>query len=88
MEIAKPSVTVFPNPVSNGQMNIKYELTQDTKAHFALFDQMGRLVRESQGEVDGIGSYQMTKSIDAPVGIYFLRASFGKETITEKVIFQ
>lgn len=85
----EPLVTVFPNPVANGQMNIKYELPEDTgNIHFALYDKTGRLVREWQGEGNDAGSYQLSKNINTTAGIYFLRASFGKQVITEKVIFQ
>jgi hypothetical protein len=76
---------IAPNPTT-GLLIIKLKLNQARKVAFEIIDNTGRNVYDEEG-VSITGSH--TKRLDLtgkPQGIYYLKATIGNKTITEKIV--
>lgn len=78
---------VFPNPTDGRfQLNLAYDGQEKVSAK--IFDITGKLVKDITGDLV-IGKESVTAEVELQTpraGIYFLRITIGRSTITKKVI--
>jgi|GEM_PF-1767054 len=64
---------VFPTPAT-GRVNIRYELPKDGPVQLALYDAVGRLVRQLEDSESNAGPHNLQVDIQTlPAGTYFVR---------------
>ncbi|MBI5220203.1 MAG: T9SS type A sorting domain-containing protein [Bacteroidia bacterium] len=80
------NMIVYPNPVSDNQLNIVYEITQNSKISFTVIDIMGKLIF-SANEKQAAGRHEKKITLEnmAP-GIYFLVAKVNGATRSFKLV--
>ena len=80
-------VVAFPNP-TNGEVNIRFNLEENSRVELSILDLSGRLVYESSNEsILSKGDHSFTwdsKTVDS--GIYFYRLTIGNKSITKKIV--
>ena len=81
------SFSVYPNPVSNGQLRVEAVLPKAvTEAALTVSTTTGQSVRRQMVRVGGT---KISESLDLtalPAGLYFLKLQAGETTLTQKVI--
>ncbi len=81
------SFSVYPNPVSNGQLRVEAVLPKAvTEAALTVSTTTGQSVRRQTVRVGGT---KISESLDLtalPAGLYFLKLQAGETTLTQKVI--
>ncbi len=78
-------ISLFPNPVTGGALNIRYTASPGSKLELQLTDIMGRLLLKS-GETAQAYDNLYTLPVALPAGIYILKGSLGGKNFTEKVL--
>ena len=79
----------FPNPTSSGSVFFNLYSLKSGLGTITVFDIRGRLIDESQFELNGRGLHEMELKLDRnhhEAGIYFIRINFLKETRILKTI--
>jgi len=79
------SFVVFPNPVSNGMVNVSYDVTEATALTVNLYNVLGRLVKTQDQNAAQQGTIQLNVS-DIPVGVYSLELTDGTNSRVQKVV--
>ena len=79
-EFTISELSIYPNPVNNGLINIKSPLSGVKKVE--IFDVTGRSVLKTELETDALD----IRSIGA--GLYLLKVSIGDRSSTEKIIIK
>jgi N-acetylmuramoyl-L-alanine amidase/Secretion system C-terminal sorting domain len=81
------SLSVFPNPSTEGRFSVQLNLLQSAPSVWRVFDAVGRLV--FQKKVDN-PSLQFSETLDLQGfarGVYFLNIALGDKMISEKIVF-
>ncbi len=83
------SLALYPNPVSNGRVNLVYSFnTQVDKATVTVTDMAGRTIRnESVNTTPGINQYMITTT-GLQAGMYLVNLTTDKGTMQQKLIVQ
>ncbi|MEM6346736.1 MAG: S8 family serine peptidase [Bacteroidota bacterium] len=72
------ALSVFPNPVANGQLAWQYEANESGSMKIEIIDLSGRVLQSLQQSVDlGLQHYQLDVS-SLPAGTYILKATNAK----------
>lgn len=80
---------IFPNPVTESNLNIAYKLTERAPIQISLFEMSGKKVFDQSVEPaseQGIITLS-TGDITLSASVYVIRISSGEQTLTEKVVF-
>jgi hypothetical protein len=79
------SLTLFPNPSTDGNINMNYELSERSSISYEIFNLGGQSVyRQDEGMKDE-GKYAENISIaDLPEGVYLLRLNVGGKMVTRR----
>ena len=77
------STLVYPNPITNNQVTVEYELNSDETVSIELFDLSGKRIAQLQPSVhQKAGSRQKTISLPAvSAGNYLLKLNTGKGSV-------
>lgn len=77
---------VAPNPFSEN-FSVTYSVQQDTEVEISLTNASGQLIyNEKQNASSGTNRFDYAEGLNLPEGIYFVRISFGKDTVVKKII--
>ncbi len=80
-------IVAFPNP-TNGEVNIRYNLSEKSQVSLTILDISGRVVYEnSDDKLISKGSHTFTwdaNTVDS--GIYFYKITIGEKTVTRKIV--
>jgi uncharacterized delta-60 repeat protein len=81
------STLVYPNPITNNQIRVEYELKADETVSIDLFDLTGKLISQLQSSVDEkAGPYQKTLSLpNVSAGNYLLKLNTEKGSVSVKL---
>ena len=81
----KSNVTMYPNPISNGEARVSFTLNDDVNVSYEVFDMTGRRVKvETLGRY-GEGSHEVQVNVDnLTKGTYILRLNAGANTSSAK----
>ena len=82
------STLIYPNPITNNQVTVEYELKMDEAVSIDLFDLTGKQITVLQPELEqSVGSYQKTLSLPALLaGNYFLKFNTEKGSVAVKLM--
>lgn len=87
IEITKLDFMVTPNPASD-EVNIRFDEEYDTEVRLSLMDATGKTVYNEDLFLNS-GASKVTLPLEnIPSGMYFVRATDGKESHTERLIIQ
>jgi hypothetical protein len=76
-------VVIYPNPVSNGLLNIAMEGLPGTST-IRILDMGGKVILELQSSNEA--NIQM--NLDVPSGVYFMQVRNGEKNLTKKFVVQ
>jgi hypothetical protein len=77
---------VYPNPFNN-QARVSFSLPVPSSVKLALYDLLGRHVRDLAGGVYGTGTHDLTFNADGlPTGLYYLRLTAGTSESVQRVM--
>ena len=80
-------LSVFPNPARSGSATVRYHSRFSGLGSLAVFDVLGRKVREIESGFIAAGDFAFTFSTrDLPSGIYFVRLALADDYRVEKLI--
>ncbi len=82
------SVTVFPNPVSNGSAMTSISLKQSGKLQFTVSDIQGKTVKAWTGYYQAGQFTERIDLTDAVPGIYFLKITSERNTLIRKMLME
>ena len=88
--IDEQSVILYPNPVSQGKINLAFELRESTVVQIELFNAFGQrldLLQPAKSSSVGRQQFQFEKA-DMPSGIYWLQIRAGQDQITKRLIYR
>jgi hypothetical protein len=78
--------TVYPNPVQNGQVNVKFELKKSENVTVEIVNVLGEVVSSINRGALVAGEQKMNLNVDnLNSGIYFVRVTAGNEVSTQRV---
>ncbi|WP_118972909.1 T9SS type A sorting domain-containing protein [Taibaiella koreensis] len=81
------SVTVFPNPSSNGRINIQVNLAEPSDIQMGLYDISGKRINNYSLSRVRQGAYHIDLS-GYPNGIYLLKISDGQQECSKKIMLR
>lgn len=81
------NLTIFPNPINNGTLNVAYRLTNDADVQLRIVDCIGREILLITNTRQHVGTYGKQINIDAlSEGMYFFVATInGKDQVIKFV---
>jgi hypothetical protein len=79
-----PLLEVFPNPVTNGYVTVRYNLSRAGVARLRFFDASGRQVAAAKNLRPDASCLMPIKNL--PSGIYFLQLTSGDFTATARMV--
>jgi hypothetical protein len=79
-------VSIYPNP-TNAAAYVDFNVQVPGKVVIDVMDAQGRVVSTFSDEMPS-GDHQYTVSGDLAKGVYFVRLSFGDQSITKKVVIK
>ena len=81
------NVSVFPNPVTNDQINLKYTITRNTNVTIKVMDVLGNnvLTLLSQRMEPGEQKFTYTLNKQLTSGFYFVRVVVGTESVIKRI---
>ena len=81
------NVQVFPNPITNDEINLKYSLSRNANLTIKVMDALGNDVITiiSQRVNSGDQSYSYPLKNQLPRGAYFVRIVAGTESIIKRI---
>jgi len=84
------TVSTYPNPITNGEMNVNFNTSQKGIAIIQLFDLTGKKVFETIEEKSEEQVRNVKINTDLPAGFYILKTKLGNsfKQVTNKVIIQ
>jgi len=90
-EATKPQTTgitaIRPNPF-NSAVSIEYSVESETRVGIDIYDILGRKIANIENTRRPSGDYRAGwVATDFPGGIYFVRARFGEQEITKRVVY-
>tara|TARA_R110002049_G_scaffold134601_3_gene294078 strand:- start:346 stop:2442 length:2097 start_codon:yes stop_codon:yes gene_type:complete len=78
--------TVYPNPVQNGQVNVKFELKKSENVTVEIVSVLGEVVSSINRGTLAAGEQKMRLDVDnLNSGIYFVKVTAGNEVSTQRV---
>ena len=82
------STLVYPNPITNNQVTVKYDLKSDEMVSIELFDLSGKMIAQLQPNTRQVaGSYQKTLTLpELSAGNYLLNLNTEKGSVSVKVL--
>ena len=85
--VAAKKVNMYPNPVSGDEAKISFELNNEAKVSYQVFDITGRMVRNEVIGTLSEGSHEASVSVSGLAnGSYILRLNAGNHTSTTKFL--
>jgi len=86
--VEQNELSVFPNPVTNGQVTVSFNLESSEQVQYTLTDVQGKVIRVLKNEQLGAGAHQeMVKFGNDLKGIYLLNVRIGDQQQTYRLIF-
>jgi hypothetical protein len=79
---------VFPNPVSNGQINVTFNLTESADIALTLMNIQGQIVKVLKTAELGSGIYNEEFSLKELSGVYLLNVRIGEEQQTYRLVIE
>jgi uncharacterized delta-60 repeat protein len=81
------STLVYPNPITNSQVTVEYELKSDEMVSIELFDLSGKLIAQLQPSIhQKAGSYQKTLVLpELSVGHYLMKLNTEKGSVSVRL---
>ncbi len=79
------NIAVFPNPSTNGNIQLQYNLKHATDLHITVLDVTGKTVYSGNISNAGSGNKELNLS-NAPNGIYLIKINSGTGYASKKVI--
>ncbi len=81
------NVQVYPNPVTNDQINLKYDLTRYANVTIKIVDVLGNdiITPFSQRVEPGEKSFSYALNGKLPRGFYFIRIIAGTESVIKRI---
>ena len=73
------SISIFPNPIENNQINIRFKTIEEGRYTFVVFDLQGRpLERQTIEHKTGMNYHNAVLKNKLPIGMYYLRVENSK----------
>ncbi len=86
--VEENALKIFPNPVTNGQVTVSYNLESSQNVQYTLTDIQGRVVRELKNEIMYAGTHQeVVKFGNELKGVYLLNVKIGNQQQTYRLVF-
>ncbi|OGC41309.1 hypothetical protein A2Y85_07935 [candidate division WOR-3 bacterium RBG_13_43_14] len=88
---SRPVLSVYPNPAHNTIL-IKYQLSEETPIHLAVYDVTGRHIKTLVDAAQSSGNYVQTwdgtdhRNVSVAAGIYFYKLTTPTETNLSKIV--
>ena len=82
------STLIYPNPVTNNQVTIEYELKSDERVSIELFDLTGKMIAQLQSwTAESAGSYQKMLALpELSAGNYLMKLNTEKGSVSVKMM--
>ncbi|MBX7107989.1 MAG: T9SS type A sorting domain-containing protein [Chitinophagales bacterium] len=83
----KPTVSIFPNPVTGSSFMINYRLTKPTDVLLTVFDLHGRVIYSCNYGMTNTGSYNQMVTLPGNIaaGAFFVRLTLSDVVSTNKI---
>src|SRR5699024_4051043 len=82
---ADNSLSLYPNPSADGNINILFDGNQNGKAQVKVYDMNGRLVKQQSFDANGFTNHHLDLT-GASSGVYILKFTTDRYTATKKLI--
>lgn len=79
---------ISPNPITSGNINVRFTLPSSGRVKVQLFDVSGRLIETSFDGQLGAGTHRVDWKTGAPAGNYFVRVRLDNDAVSSKVTVQ
>ena len=81
------NVQVYPNPVADGLLNVKYTVTRNAYVNVKIMDVLGNDVVTLFSQRVDLGEQNISYNINSKLtrGFYFLRINVGTESINKRI---
>lgn len=79
---------VFPNPITEGQMSVAFQLTEPSEVVLTLMNIQGQTVRTFKNAKLNSGAYQEQFSVEGLSGVYLLNVQMGKSQATYRLLIK
>ena len=83
---ANNSVSVFPNPVSNHQVQVTVQLEKSAAIQISVFDVLGKKITAQSFGKKEAGFNQLTLTTEFAPGMYFIEINAGADKITKQLV--
>jgi hypothetical protein len=80
------ALKVFPNPVSNGQISVSFNLTEKADVALTLMNVQGQVVKTLMSSQLSTGAYNQQYSVKEFSGVYLLNVRIGNEQQTYRLV--
>lgn len=84
--INEQTVTAYPNPVTENQFAVNFELNQTQLVTISLFGVDGRLIETKVKKEMAKGSQTINIPVDVNPGIYFVKIEAGDQIINKRIL--
>lgn len=88
-DFAEESIVLFPNPFSK-KLSYNYFLRKQMPVSIELMDMTGRNInnlQDNQLQMEGLHSGELDATVlNFPMGVYYLRFTFGKKVVVSKIV--
>lgn len=84
---ANNSLSIYPNPVKGGNLNLLYESNTPAKTSVEIYDMTGKIVVKKELPSNGYFNHQINLN-NLSKGIYILKFNSGKYTESKKIIVE
>jgi hypothetical protein len=81
-------LSIFPNPTSDGKLNIKWTGAIGSKAELSVTDALGKLILQTQLTSEHWTNSQTVELGALSKGVYFFKINIGTNKYLERVIFK
>lgn len=86
--IEENALKVFPNPITEGQVNVAFNLKNTAQVDISLMDLQGRVVRTLKNETLNAGTYQNQFNTSDLTGLYLLNIKIDGQQQTYKLMLK
>lgn len=81
-------VGIYPNPNTNGRINIAWTSGLEQRISVELTDMMGRVLKREYLAAHNGNNVGVLEAGNLPSGVYFVRCLIGQKLFVEKIVFQ